>query len=67
MELTANELKKLLWETLQDVKKGDIQPMVSNAVATQSREIVRVVKAQLMIAEKTNRNISTELLDFSEK
>ncbi len=46
-DLTASNLKNLLWETLQGIKNGKIEAKDGNAVAAQSREICRVQKMQI--------------------
>jgi hypothetical protein len=65
--LNAKNLKETLWETLNAVKKGEIQPAEADSIATQSREILRTVNVQLKITSQSKRNVSTELIDFSEK
>ena len=39
----------MLWDTLQAVKNDEIKPTVANSVATQSREICRVIKMQIEV------------------
>ncbi len=65
-ELTATNLKETLWETLNAVKTGTMQPGQGDAVATQAREIIRTTNMQLRIAQMSKRNIPTEIIDFSE-
>ena len=45
--LTAGNLTKTLWNTLQGVQNGKVEPQVANSIAGQSREICRVVKLQM--------------------
>lgn len=45
--LNAANLKQALWETLQGVKTKKINPTVANSVASQSRELMRVVNTEL--------------------
>jgi hypothetical protein len=52
---------------LNKVKDGELQPSQADSVATQAREILRTVKTQLQITSLAKRNVSTELIDFSEK
>jgi hypothetical protein len=61
-ELTAHNLKTELWDTLKKVKAKDVEPGVSNAVATQSREIMRVVKMELTVAAMLGRKPSKSLI-----
>ncbi len=66
-DLTAKNLKNALWATLNDVKDGQMQPMQADAIATQSREILRTVNTQLRISSQAKRDISTDVIDFAEK
>lgn len=67
MELTATNLKKALWDTLERVKEGKINPAEADSVATQAREILRTTNTQLQIFKQSKRNVSTEVIDFAEK
>jgi hypothetical protein len=64
--LTASSLKNVLWETLLDLKSENIQPNRADAIAAQSREILRTVKTQLQIAGQTKRQVPQEIVNFSE-
>jgi hypothetical protein len=48
--LTAGSLKDILWETLTDLKHENILPNRADAIAAQSREILRTIKVQLQVA-----------------
>jgi hypothetical protein len=65
--LNAKNLKDILWETLNDIRSGNLQPAEADSIATQAREILRTVNTQLRIATQAKRNVSTGLIDFSEK
>jgi len=65
-ELNAKNLKQALWETLNDVKSGDKPPAEADAIASQSREILRTVKTQLQIARQANRQVTVEMIAFAE-
>lgn len=65
-QLTAVNLKNVLWETLNSVKSGKIQYADADAIASQSREILRTIKTQLQIASATNRSVPLEVINFSE-
>jgi hypothetical protein len=65
--LTASSLKDVLWETLTDLKHENIMPNRADAIAAQSREILRTVKVQLQIAGATQRAVPQEIIDFSER
>lgn len=66
-ELTAVNLKDALWETLNDLKGNKIQPSEADAIACQSREILRTVNTQLRITSQSKRSVPAELITFSEK
>lgn len=66
-ELTATNLKSALWETLQGIKSGTIQPGEGDAIACQAREILRTTNTQLRISQQSKRPIPSEVLSFSEK
>jgi len=65
--LTANSLKDILWETLIDLKQENIMPNRADAIAAQSREILRTVKVQLQVSGQTQRPVPKEIIDFSER
>lgn len=64
--LSANNLKEVLWDTLLDLRSENILPNRADAIAAQSREILRTVKTQLQIAGQTKRSVPQEIINFSE-
>lgn len=66
-DLTAANLKNALWETLNSLKTGSLQPMEGDAVATQAREILRTVNTQLRISQQSKRPVTADVINFSEK
>lgn len=50
-KLTAEALKSELWETLQGLRKKKIAPEQATAVASTAREIMRVVRTEIQIAQ----------------
>jgi hypothetical protein len=56
--LTAGSLKEVLWETLTDLKHENILPNRADAIAAQSREILRTIKIQLQVAGAAKRAVS---------
>lgn len=66
-EPNATGLKRLLWETLNDVRKKRITPQAATAVALQSREIMRVVRTEFDIAKMLGERPSATLIDFKTK
>ncbi len=64
--LSARNLKDILWETLTDLKRENIMPNRADAIAAQSREILRTVKVQLQIAGQAKRGIPEDIIRFSE-
>lgn len=67
MDLTATNLKEALWQTLQEIKSGDMQPGQGDAVAAQAREIIRTVNTQLRVMGQSNRQVPVSVIDFAEK
>lgn len=66
-ELTATNLKSALWETLNSLKAGGMQPAEGDAIASQAREILRTTNTQLRIAQQSKRNVPADVIAFSEK
>lgn len=65
--LNAKNLKSILWETLQKLKIGNIEVAEADAIALQSREIIRVIKSQQSIIKQANQQITEELVDYATK
>ncbi len=65
--LSAVALKKVLWETLNEIKSDKMQPNQGDAIASQAREILRTIKVQLQIAGHTKRSVPVEVIDFAER
>jgi hypothetical protein len=66
-ELTATNLKNALWDTLQEIKNGNVQPGQGDAIASQAREILRTVKIQLQVANQSKRSVPADVITFTEK
>lgn len=66
-ELNATNLKAALWDTLNDIKSGGMQPGQGDAIAAQAREILRTVKVQLQVASQSKRSVPAEVIAFTEK
>lgn len=66
-ELTATSLKSALWETLNAIKDGTVQPAQGDAVAAQAREILRTVKVQLQVTNQSKRSVPADVIAFAEK
>ena len=62
--LTAKNLKNELWEVLQEVRENKIDPQQAEAVASQSREIIRVLRAQQSVIKQASEKITKEMLEF---
>ena len=65
--LTASSLKEVLWETLNDVRSEQMLPNRADAIAAQSREILRTIKTQLQVAGQAKRGVPQEIIEFSER
>ena len=66
-ELNASNLKAALWETLNDIKSGVVQPGQGDAIAAQAREILRTVKVQLQVTSQSKRSVPADVITFAEK
>jgi len=66
-DLTASNLKAALWETLNDLKSGVVQPGQGDAIASQAREILRTVKVQLQVTSQSKRSVPADVIAFAEK
>lgn len=65
-KLNATNLKNVLWDTLNKVKTGKMEPGQADAVASQAREILRTTSVQLKVASQTNRVVANDVIDFAE-
>lgn len=66
-ELTASNLKNVLWSTMTELQSGAIQPGQGDAIAAQAREILRTVRTQLMVTSQAKRSVPADVITFSEK
>lgn len=66
-ELTASNLKNVLWSTMKDLQSGAVQPGQGDAIAAQAREILRTVRTQLMVTSQAKRSVPADVITFSEK
>lgn len=64
-ELNAKNMKDVLWETLQKLENNQIDIGTADAIAQQSREIVRVIKSQQSILSQAKENVTSELIDYA--
>lgn len=64
-DLNAVNLKAALWDTLQKLRTGEVEPHVADSIAVQGREIVRTTRVQLSIIDKAKCQVSDELIDFA--
>ncbi len=65
--LNATNLKAALWDTLNDLRAGAIQPGQGDAIAAQAREILRTVKVQLQVTSQSKRSVPVEVIQFAEQ
>lgn len=63
-KLNAKNLKNELWGVLQDVRTRKIEPIEAEAIASQSREIVRVLRVQQSVIKQASESITQEMLEF---
>ena len=64
-KLNAKNLKDELWSVLQDLRNNKIEPTQAEAVASQSREIIRVLRTEQSILKQANRSVTEELVSFT--
>lgn len=62
-KLSAENLKNVLWETIRDLRAKNIDTSVANAIATQSREVMRIVKVELVFAKAVGKKPNIKLLN----
>ena len=65
-KLNAVNLKDALWDTLNGIKSGSIEPGQGDAIASQAREILRTTNTQLRITQMSKRQVPVEVINFSE-
>lgn len=63
-QLNAKSLKTALWDTLIKVKDGKMDAGQADAIASQSREILRTINVQLKIAQQSKTDISADVIGF---
>ena len=66
-DLTATNLKAALWDTLNALRVGNMQPAEGDAIASQAREILRTTNTQLKISQQSKRPVPADVIGFSEK
>ena len=62
--LNAETLKTALWETLCELREGNMQPATADSIASQAREILRTGKLQAAVAKQTGKSVPTNLVEF---
>lgn len=65
LPLNAKNLKTILWDTLQNLKAGKVEVATADAIAVQSREIVRVIKSQQTILLHAHKDVTKELIEYA--
>ena len=61
-KLTSANLKETLWSTLNDVKAGKTSTERASAVASTSRELMRIVATEIKIATLSGRKPTVNLI-----
>ncbi len=67
LDLNASNLKAALWDTLNELRSGAVQPGQGDAIASQAREILRTVKVQLQVTSQSKRSVPVDVIEFAEK
>jgi hypothetical protein len=65
-DLSAKSLKSALWETLNSVKDGKMEPGQADSIAAQAREILRTTNTQLRVFQQAKRPVAAEVISFAE-
>jgi hypothetical protein len=63
---TGAALKARLWATLEALQQGTMSTDTANAIATQSREIVRVVRTELELQKQQVKPVTQQTAAFVE-
>lgn len=63
-KLTAKNLKNELWSVLKAVRTKEIGAQEAEAVASQSREIIRVIRTQQSVLKQASENVTEEMMEF---
>lgn len=66
-DLTAVNLKDALWDTMNELKTGSVQPGQADAIASQAREILRTVRTQLLVTSQAKRSVPADVIAFAER
>lgn len=66
-EITATNLKNVLWDVVQKLQSGEMQPTQADSISSSAREILRITSVQLKISQQARREIPVDVLNFSEK
>ena len=64
--LSAAALKNALWDTLSELREGQISAITAEAISSQARQILRAGRLQLRVSEQAKRSVPAELIAFSE-
>lgn len=64
--MSAKTLKSALWETLNSVKDGKMEPGQADSIAAQAREILRTTNTQLRVFQQSKRPVAAEVITFAE-
>ncbi len=64
--LNAKNLKAVLWDSINQVKTGSMTHADADSIATSAREILRATHTQLRISQASNREVPTDVIEFSE-
>lgn len=59
-------MKAVLWDSINQVKAGTMTYADADSIATSAREILRTTHTQLRISQASNRDVPTDVVEFSE-
>ena len=63
--LNGDTLADALWDTLNDVRSGQLDPAKADAVASQAREILRTQRTRLQICRQARVAVPHTLVQFA--
>lgn len=66
-KLTAKNMKEVLWTTLLKLKNGKMDVAEADAMSSQAREIIKVIKTQQSILSQAGRTVTNDLIEYATK
>ena len=64
-KLTADNLKNVLWDTLNKIRSGETDAKTANAIAGQARGIISTLNVELSIQNSVSK-LTKKVRDFTD-